>query len=381
MALSIAAPTRASRHGSMLDVQVLCELLRLNGFDPEEFLIGAGISPRVLERPHAEITRRQEREFHSLFAVATRQHLDIWVEAGRRNSYTAWGDFGMANITAPSLRHVRQLAVANGNGTGRYPHVQEDRTSAGVAIEFDLDFTPGDPGFLFNVVRETVAGIQLYSDLWGSAFPFAYIQVPTVAASVGLSELVDVPIRYGDGPLLFVWPIELDDAPLPRGDELLHQQYVRRLDRQFLPDVGIEEHVVGVLAETADHSLGLNEVAAELGISSRTLQRRLAERGVDFRSLCSASRLRRAQWLLRTSNASISDIAFSVGYLEVSSFSHAFRRWAGESPRAFRQRIAAEELREATRRPGRRSDIALLRASLTSPSAVSGLGVGTSQAG
>lgn len=385
MALSIAAPTRASRHGSVMDVQVLCELLQRNGFDSAEFLSGAGISARVLERAGAEITRRQEREFHALFAAATRHQLHIWLEAGRRNSYTAWGDFGMANITAPTLRHIRLLAVHSGNGTGRYPHVQQDRSFAGVAIEFDLDFAPGTPGFLFNVVRSALTGVKLYNDLWGSTFPFAYIQVPAATAPLGLDKHIDVPIRYGDGPLLFVWPIGLDETPLPRGDELLHQQYLRRLDRQSLPDVEVEELVFEVLAHEADTSLGLNEVAAELGLSGRTLQRRLAERGIDFRSLCSSSRLRRAQWMLRTSNVPISKIAFSVGYLEVSSFSHAFRRWAGESPRAYRQRTQADDRRQAIQRTGEHPTMTLMQGSSPhqhlAADLAAKLAVGTSQAG
>lgn len=333
-----------------MDVRILCELLEKNGFDSADILAGSKLSPSVLTRPNAVVTRRQEREFHTLFATATRNHPEIWVESARRNNCSAWGDYGMANITAPTLRHIRRLAETYGGGTGRYPLVQQDRSFAGVAIAYDLDFAPGAPGLLYGVVRDTISGVDLYNELWGSKFPFAYIQVPAEAAVFGLSAYIDVPIRYSDGPLVFVWPIELDEVRLPRGDELLHRHYLIELDRagtRSLVELGTDEHITEILAHITDTSSGIDEVAAELGVSRRTLQRRLAERGVDFRGLRATARLRKAQWMLRTSDASVSEIASSVGYFEVSSFSHAFRRWVGESPRDYRRRVVAIDVQRA----------------------------------
>lgn len=340
MVLTIIETTRAHRRGSTMDVHLLCELLDRNGFDSDELLRAAGISRDVLSRAGGDITRRQELDLHALFAVTTRDRPDIWVECGRRNTYSAWGDFGMANITAPTLRDIRSLAETRGGGTGRYPLVREDRSFAGVAIAFDHDFEPGTPGFLFEVVREAIAGVGLYNDLWGSAFPFAYIQVPVEAASFGLSDYVDAPIRYGAGPLLFVWPVELDEVSLPRGDRLLHQQYIARLDtsgERPVPGRSFEALVAEVLERMPDHR-GLDGVAAELGISRRTLQRRLTENGIDFRRVRATVRLTRAAELLHSSDAPIGEIALLVGYAEVSSFSHAFRRWCGETPREYRRR-------------------------------------------
>lgn len=347
MTLMMTAPERVVLHGSVLDVHLLCDLLQKCGFDPAEYLTAAGISPGVLTRSRADITRRQEVEFHTLFATATRAHPEIWVESGHRHGYTAWGDFGMATITAPTLRHVRHLAETLGGGAGRYPPLTQDRRFAGVAITFDRDFARGTPGFEFQVVRTAIAGIDLYNELWGSRFPFAYIEVPADVATFGLSEYIDAPIRYGDGPLLFPWSHELDDTPLPRGDALLHRQYVAQLDRvgrQRLGRVSVDEDVREVLSKISDPSPSLDEVAARLGLTGRTLQRRLAECGIAFRTLRESSRLERAQWMLRESDTPISEIAWRLGYLEASSFSHAFRRWTGESPRSYRQRKPTSEL-------------------------------------
>lgn len=337
------AAGRASRGGSVVDLRMLCDLLCSNSFDPMEFLAGANISPGVLVRTGAFITRRQERDFHSLFAAATRRRPDIWVDSARQQGYTAWGDFGLATITAPTLRHLRELTETRGGGAGRYPVLGKDRRFAGLAIAFDQDFAPGTPGFQFEVVRETIVGVKLYNELWGSKFPFAHIQVPWEVSSFDLSRFIDAPIRYGVGPLLFRWPREFDDAPLPKGDELLHRHYRAQLEaaeKQPLLEFGIEEHVQAFLARNLDSTNGLAEVAAELGLTVRTLQRRLSGRGLTFRMLHTRSRLAKAQWLLRASDAPIGEIALSVGYSELSSFNHAFRRWVGETPRSYRSRQA-----------------------------------------
>lgn len=79
-------------------------------------------------------------------------------------------------------------------------------------------------------------------------------------------------------------------------------------------------------------------VAARLGISVRTLQRRLHESGLTYSSLVQTVRHREACRRLLRSQQSISDIGKALGYTDPSHFSRAFRRWADMSPRSFRTR-------------------------------------------
>lgn len=74
------------------------------------------------------------------------------------------------------------------------------------------------------------------------------------------------------------------------------------------------------------------EVGRSLGVSSRTLRRRLVEEGTTFRALLEAARREAAPELLR-SHGNVSDVAFLLGFSETSAFSRAFRRWYEISPR------------------------------------------------
>ena len=76
----------------------------------------------------------------------------------------------------------------------------------------------------------------------------------------------------------------------------------------------------------------IDAVAQELGMSSRTLTRRLAEAGVTYKGLLDEVRRKLALQYLRDKRISFKQVAYLLGYSEVSAFYHAFRRWVGSSP-------------------------------------------------
>lgn len=81
------------------------------------------------------------------------------------------------------------------------------------------------------------------------------------------------------------------------------------------------------------------QIAREMGMSERTLYRRLAEEGLTFRDVLSEAQSSLAQELLRDSESSIAEIAFLTGFSEQSTFSRAFKRWVGKAPAQFRQQF------------------------------------------
>ena len=70
-------------------------------------------------------------------------------------------------------------------------------------------------------------------------------------------------------------------------------------------------------------------------------QRRLDERSLKFQVLLDDARLQLAKRYLSKSNTSLSEIALLLGYAEQSAFNHAFKRWTGSTPKAWREKNAA----------------------------------------
>lgn len=84
----------------------------------------------------------------------------------------------------------------------------------------------------------------------------------------------------------------------------------------------------------------VHAVARALGMSERTLQRRLGDEGTSFKAVLDGVRREFSLSYLRDPRHSISDVAFLVGFAEVSAFSRAFRRWTRESPAGFRRSLS-----------------------------------------
>lgn len=82
---------------------------------------------------------------------------------------------------------------------------------------------------------------------------------------------------------------------------------------------------------------GANTVACKLGVSRRTLARRLAEEELTFARVVQRLKSDLARRHLEDESLSISEIAWLLGYRDVSGFTHAFKRWTGKAPRAARQ--------------------------------------------
>jgi AraC-like DNA-binding protein len=82
---------------------------------------------------------------------------------------------------------------------------------------------------------------------------------------------------------------------------------------------------------------GLDAAATELGMSPRSLSHKLAELGTSFNAIVASLRKDLARRYLQESNLSLTEIAFLLGYTEISTFSHAFKRWTGKSPAVFRR--------------------------------------------
>lgn len=91
-----------------------------------------------------------------------------------------------------------------------------------------------------------------------------------------------------------------------------------------------------MLCSTEDSS-NAEKIASRLAISPRTLRRRLLEEGYSFQEAKNLARRNRAKYFLSHTHMPLSEIAFELGYSELSAFSRAFRNWVGETPQSYRE--------------------------------------------
>jgi AraC-like DNA-binding protein len=97
--------------------------------------------------------------------------------------------------------------------------------------------------------------------------------------------------------------------------------------------VTVENEIAPLLPHGKAHA---PKVAHQLGVSPRTLGRRLAAEGLTFSTVLDGLRADLARRYLRDGDLSISKIAWLLGYREPSAFTHAYKRWTGRTPREAR---------------------------------------------
>lgn len=148
------------------------------------------------------------------------------------------------------------------------------------------------------------------------------------------------PILFGaPGNLLVFHKADLDRPFVTYNADLLAMvapQLEAEL-RDQLNHASITEQVKGVLKQLlSGQRPGLQEVARELRLSTRTLQRRLTEERVTFQSLVKEARRELARHYLLNSSLELNETAYLLGYEDANSFFRAFHHWEGKSPTEWR---------------------------------------------
>lgn len=134
------------------------------------------------------------------------------------------------------------------------------------------------------------------------------------------------------------YPTEVFDASAPAAAWLgVDAALVQALDETVEGLRGVDPLVARVRALLeAEAGLPVGAAARRLGLSARTLQRRLADAGTTFVDEALAARVRTAQRLLLDSDAPLTAIAIDAGFATPQHFSAAFKKRTGQSPSAWR---------------------------------------------
>ncbi|WP_250657456.1 AraC family transcriptional regulator [Alkalimarinus coralli] len=100
------------------------------------------------------------------------------------------------------------------------------------------------------------------------------------------------------------------------------------------------DKVKGLIAQSiSTGEADVDHIAEKLNTSRQTLYRKLKAEGVSFQSLLEDVRFSTAKEQLRNSDRQLSEIAFSLGFSDLSAFSRAFKRWSGVTPKEYRDGV------------------------------------------
>ena len=223
-------------------------------------------------------------------------------------------------------------------------------------------------GAVFKVERSTTTTAIIYRYVDESIIEHRHDSEMTFASVVALCRTTidrdwtpiavefqhSKPVDTSEHARLFRCPVTFDapfnrlifnsaslDLPIAKADESLCRmldRHAQELLAKYPPrDTVIDNARTVITRELNGGNPSLEQVAAQLGLSERTLQRKLQELGTSHNDLVEQIRRELAMRYLKEPDMAICEVAYLTGFSEPSSFHRAFKRWTGVTPGEFRQ--------------------------------------------
>ena len=328
---------------SATTLRLFAEALADLGVDSESILRSCDIDPAALDDPEARIP--QDR-FHRIWIPASERTGDpcIGLHAGERIHPHAVNLFGYLMLSSATLGDGLKRVARFQRVLTEQPWMAIDDTGAFVRIRVGIEHGDAE---LRAIHAEYVSPLVLQVLSWVSEADIEPIEARFEHEARGeVSEyerILGCPVKFAAEQSDIVLTAETFDRPSVHANErfaALHQEFAEQLLASE-KETRTAPHVRRVLAERLESGApGLPSVARRLGMSARSLQRRLSEEQTSFSEVLVMLRRDIAREQLERHDTPIAEVAYLTGFSEVSAFTRAVRRWFGRSPARLRRESA-----------------------------------------
>ncbi|MFT7772195.1 AraC family transcriptional regulator [Roseateles sp.] len=328
----------------------LAALVFAAGADFEVLLRHVGIDEGLLQDPEHRITFRQFVQVLDAAAALTGDDC-LGLHLGTAQSFQVAGVLGYAVQASSDVRS--QLALA-----ARYMALHQD----GATFELEVE---GDIALLRYVVNDAhvtrhrhdaEATLALGINQWRSQTGQPYWApssvhfehpAPPSEAEQELRRFFRCPVHFGESFDGMRFPAAFLETPIHSADPALHQILTRYADecltRHNVPKTFAAQARRLITGGLGNGHATIDDVARKLAMPTRTLQRRLAEEGLQFGELVDHTRRELAAQYLGDRRLSLTDAAFLLGYSDLTAFHRAFRRWFNQTPLEYRRQLIPGE--------------------------------------
>lgn len=335
------------RQRSISSLQIMAAYGRDRGLALRDCLAGTGLRPDDLGDPAMTVAIEQEftliRNLLRLLGDAP----GLGLEVGQRFHFTALGSVGFAVASCASAYQAFEVGLRYVELTFALTAFRLEEDAGEVRIVLDDAGVPPDL-HRFALERAVAVLHTQASMLFGQRPIIKYLQFrfPAPADTGPYVRLFGVePVFDAARTVIGLDAAEMKRPVQPGSAVALHQaeEQCRRLLAERSARQGLAARVCDRLARLGGRPPEMEAMAAELCLSVRTLRRRLQEEGTSYFALCDEVRRAFAEQMLALPHVTVEAVAERLGYSEAAGFIHAFRRWTGMTPRAFRVQAAAPD--------------------------------------
>ena len=323
--------------------RVLTQLGFDHGVSVDDMLRHTGITRSVLDDPQGEVEAVQEIQLirnlqHELPDIPT-----LGLQAGTRYHVTTYGLWGYAVMSSPTLGTAVSMASRMLNQTFSLTTNEVEQVGDRVIVNYHSEHLPVDVrGFIMD--RDRASVITLQREILGQPLPYEAILMrrpePSAEIVEAYTSLFGIRPTFGQSHDRSVFASALMQQALPQANShtaQLCEQMCKKLVERRSSRTGVAAQVRDRLLRTPGHIPDMEEVAAEMQMTSRTLRRHLTAESASFRALLEEVRSTLAEELMGSASLTHGEIAERLGYADVTTFIEAFRRWKGVPPSEFRK--------------------------------------------
>ena len=322
---------------SAASVLLLVRLGEERGLAATDLLAGTGLEVDDLLRPGAEVDGAVELSVIANLVTADPDPA-VALAAGSRYHLTTYGIWGFALASSPTVRSALEVGLRFADLSFTFCRFTVQTTDTEVLLSLDDTDVP-EPVRDFVVTRDLAGLRTIAAELTGGAVRLERVELrPARPAEVrAYVEVLGVEPTFSAPLTVAALDAAVLDLPLPQADELAAattEAQCRALLESRRRRSGTAGSVRDLLVAQPAAMPDIGDVAAALAVSERTLRRRLTGEGTSFRALVDEVREALAEELLGA-GLGVEQVARRLGYAETASFTHAFTRWKGRSPRAW----------------------------------------------
>lgn len=321
-------------------------LMSAKGIPAEQVLMGTGINPNRFQEPDYLI---ESSQCQAVIGNMIRLSGDpgIGLEAGAKTDLLSLGITGYALVTCRAMRETLDVWAqysATLLGIMSKYEVENDRDN-NVVITF-VEPVPTSPVFAFCVEELLALTCKIGEIECGIAPEFLHMEFPYTppAYRQRYDKLFQCPISFNAKRASVTISKQWVYLPLLTNDDEFHRicmEHCGRILHQIKKSSPIAMQLRDVFLASPQQVPGLEAVAQMLGLSSRTLRRRLYDEGHSYQSLVRDFRADLAREYLLSTRMSAKEIGYLLGFDDVHSFRRAFKLWTGQTPSEFRANAPA----------------------------------------
>lgn len=321
----------------------LVEAVARAGIDRPTLMRAAGLDPQDQEPASS---RWPMSDVIALFEAATvlTGRDDIGLEFARRVRPGTFNVLGYALMTCRTLGeaievapHYRRLVFDIGYSEMRFVRNDQEARLGWHVVSDALPYC--------RSLAESLIASWYQFGRWMAGVDLPLREVlflhPQPADPRPYQDYFECPVRFGAGENTLVFSQALLAMPLVQADETLHlamREQARAAMEKAFSHTDLAHRVHQALIPLMPRcEATLEHAAAALGLSARTLQRRLGASSLGFQAVLDSARKDMAVIYLRDPALSVLDVSLLLGYAEQSSFTRAFRGWFACSPSAWRR--------------------------------------------